>query len=57
MERSGSDSQRACMNGTWTQTVKRGGLWVRGVGWVEEGKREKRNWDNCNRINNKNKFF
>ena len=25
------------------------------MGWVEGDKREKRNWDNCNRINNKNK--
>ena len=34
---------------TWT-TEKTD--WERGVGWVEEGKREK-NWGNCSRINNK----
>ena len=35
------------------QQWRRDGLWARGVGWVEGGKREQRNWDNCNRINNK----
>ena len=53
-EREGT-SQRTCMNGSWAWTMERrltvgerGGL---GGGW-QKGK--KRNWDNCNIINNKN---
>ena len=29
------------------------GPWARGEHWVEGGKRERRNWDNCNKINSK----
>lgn len=27
--------------------------WARGVGWVEETKWKKRNWDKCNKMNSK----
>lgn len=41
------------MNDARTRTMERGlTVWSGGVGWVEEGKRKK-NWDNCNEINNK----
>ena len=45
-------SQRTCMNDSWTMerglTMGEMGRLCRG------GKRKKRNWKNCNRINNKN---
>ena len=45
-------SQRTCMNDPWTRTTER--EWTVGErgGLGGEHKREK-NWDNCNRINNK----
>ena len=45
-------SQRTCMNDSWTWTTERG-VTVGERGGLGGGGQKGKNWDNCNRINNK----
>ena len=45
-------SQRTGMNDSWTGTTERGVTAGEGGGMGRGGQKEK-NWDNCNKVNNK----